>query len=292
MTVTVSAPATTANVGSGFDCVALALDLWNELEVEPGEFAVRVEGEGAGELATDRTNLAVRAFALVADPAGFRFRLVNRIPLERGLGSSAAAIAAGYAAGCAVANKLLSVSELPAAVVALDGHADNLAAAIAGGACVTWSDAGVQRVRRIADGAPLEAVAIIPATRSHTATSRGGLPATVSHGTAAVAAGRGALLGLALATGDAELFASSTADVLHEPYRTAESPLFAALKSDLPAGVRAVTLSGSGPTAIAWAGPADAAGVCRALAERFDAASVCVLAAAATGVVAREVVAP
>ena len=99
MNVAVSAPATTANLGSGFDCLALALDLWNELEVEPGEFAVRVEGEGAGELPTDRTNLAVRAFALAADPSGFRFRLVNRIPLEWGLGSSAAAIAAGYAAG-------------------------------------------------------------------------------------------------------------------------------------------------------------------------------------------------
>jgi homoserine kinase len=290
--VAVSAPATTANLGSGFDCVALALDLWNELEVEPGEFAVRVEGEGADELATDRTNLAVRAFALVADPSGFRFRQVNRIPLERGLGSSAAAIAAGYAAGCAVANKPLSVLELPAEAVALDGHADNLAAAIAGGACLTWFDAGVQRVRRIADGAPLEAVVVIPPTRSHTATSRGGLPATVSHGTAAVAAGRGALLGLALATGDAELFACSTADVLHEPYRTAESPLFATLKDDPPFGVRAVTLSGSGPTAIAWVDAADAADVCRTLGERFEEATISVLAAAATGVVAREVVAP
>ena len=292
MTVTVSAPATTANLGSGFDCLALALDLWNDLEVEPGDFAVRVEGEGAGELPTDRTNLAVRAFALAADPGGFRFRLVNRIPLERGLGSSAAAIAAGYAAGCAVANKPLSVLELPAEAVALDGHADNLAAAFAGGACLTWSDAGVQRVRRIADGAPLEAVAVIPSTRSHTATSRGGLPATVSHGTAAVAAGRGALLGLALSTGDAELFACSTADVLHEPYRTAGSPLFAALKDDPPAGVRAVTLSGSGPTAIAWVDAADVAAVCRALEERFEDATVNVLAAAATGVVAREVVVP
>jgi homoserine kinase len=292
VTVTVSAPATTANLGSGFDCVALALDLWNELEVEPGDFFVRVEGEGADELATDRTNLAVRAFALAADPAGFRFRLVNRIPLERGLGSSAAAIAAGYAAGCAVASKPLSVLELPVAAVALDGHADNLAAAFAGGACLTWSDAGVQRVRRIADGAPLEAVAVVPVSRSHTATSRGGLPANVSHETAAVAAGRGALLGLALATGDAELFVSSTADVLHEPFRTASAPLFEALKADPPSGVRAVTLSGSGPTAIAWVEAGDVAGVCRALEQRFEAATVTVLAAAATGVVAREVVVP
>jgi homoserine kinase len=153
LTVSVAAPATTANLGSGFDCVALALDLWNELEVEPGEFSVQVSGEGAGELAIDTSNLAVRAFALAADPAGFRFRLLNRIPLERGLGSSAAAIAAGYAAGCVIAGKLYSTVSLPPAAVALDGHADNLAAAFAGGACLTWSDGDVHRIRRLADGA-------------------------------------------------------------------------------------------------------------------------------------------
>lgn len=291
MTVAVSAPATTTNLGSGFDCVALALDLWNELEVEPGEFAVRVEGEGADELALDLSNLAVRAFALAANPAGFRFRLVNRIPLERGLGSSAAAIAAGYAAGCFVAGKPVSAVELPDAVVELDGHADNLAAAFSGGACLTWADRGVRQVRRLAEGAPLEAVAVIPASRGRTAALRGGLPATVTHETAAVAAARAALLGVALATGDAELFAQSTADVLHEPFRSAESPLFESLKADPPAGARAVTLSGSGPTAIAWVAAVDAATVRTALEERFEEATVTVLAAAATGVVAREVVA-
>jgi homoserine kinase len=292
VTVVVSAPATTANLGSGFDCVALALDLWNELEVEPGEFAVRVEGEGADELALDLSNLAVRAFALAANPAGFRFRLVNRIPLERGLGSSAAAIAAGYTAGCFVSGKPFSPVELPDAVVELDGHADNLAAAFSGGACLTWADRGVRHVRRLAAGAPLEAVAVIPVSRGHTATLRGGLPASVAHETAALAAARAALLGVALATGDVELFVQSTADILHEPYRTAESPLFAGLKADPPCRVRAVTLSGSGPTAIAWAAAADAAGVRDELERRFEEATVTVLAAAATGVVAREVVAP
>lgn len=291
MSVSVAAPATTANLGSGFDCVALALDLWNELEVEPGEFSVEVSGEGAGELATDMSNLAVRAFALAADPAGYRFRLLNRIPLERGLGSSAAAIAAGYAAGCVVAGKLYSTVSLPAPAVALDGHSDNLAAAFAGGACLTWSDGEVQHVRRLADGAPLTAVAVIPTTRGRTAALRGGLPATVTHETAAIAASRGALLSVGLATGDLELFVQSTTDVLHEPFRAGESPLFASLKADPPAGVHAVTLSGSGPTAIAWVAAAAAAQVRNELAERFGEATVTVLAAAATGVVAREVVA-
>jgi homoserine kinase len=291
VSVSVAAPATTANVGSGFDCVALALDLWNELEVEPGEFAVEVVGEGAGELPTDLSNLAVRAFALAADPSGYRFRLLNRIPLERGLGSSAAAIAAGYAAGCVIAGRLFSTVELPAEAVLLDGHADNLAAAFAGGACLTWADDGVQRVRRLADGAPLEAVAVIPTNRGRTAALRGGLPATVTHATAAIAASRGALLSVGLAKGDLELFVQSTDDVLHEPFRAGESALFAELKADPPAGVHAVTLSGSGPTAIAWVAAAAAAEVRNELAARFGETTVLVLAAAASGVVAREVVA-
>ncbi len=95
--VIVRAPATSANLGPAFDCAAVALELWNEVEVTDGEGVV-VEGEGAGELAADETNLAVRAYALLADPAGKRFRFTNRIPLERGLGSSAAAIALGLAA--------------------------------------------------------------------------------------------------------------------------------------------------------------------------------------------------
>ena len=187
MNVSVAAPATTANLGSGFDCVALALDLWNELEVEPGEFSVQVSGEGAGELATDMSNLVVRAFALAADPAGFRFRLLNRIPLERGLGSSAAAIAAGYAAGCVAGGKLYSTVSLPAAAVALDGHSDNLAAAFAGGACLTWSDGEVQHVRAARRRRAARGRAVIPTNRGRTAALRGGLPASVTHETAAIA---------------------------------------------------------------------------------------------------------
>ena len=91
------APATSANLGPGFDCAACAFELWNELELTDGN-GVTVEGEGADELAADVTNLAVRAYALLADPAGKQFHFVNRIPLERGLGSSAAAIALGLTA--------------------------------------------------------------------------------------------------------------------------------------------------------------------------------------------------
>ena len=108
VSVLVRAPATTANLGPGFDCAAAALDLWNELEVTPaadGEPVVTLEGEGADELPRDAGHLALRAFALVAPVEGHTFRFVNRIPLERGLGSSAATIAAGLVAGLAVAGR-------------------------------------------------------------------------------------------------------------------------------------------------------------------------------------------
>ena len=207
MTVAVSAPATTANLGSGFDCVALALDLWNELEVEPGEFAVRGGGRGRGR---------ARDSICPTSPCG-RSRWPRARPASAFASSTGSRSSAGSApaprrsppgtrrAASSPASRSRAV-ELPDAVVELDGHADNLAAAFSGGACLTWADAGVRQVRRLADGAPLEAVAVIPASRGHTATLRGGLPASVAHETAAVAAGRAALLGAALATGDVELF--------------------------------------------------------------------------------------
>ena len=123
----VRAPATSANLGPGFDCAAVALDLWNELELTEGTGVV-VEGAGAGELPEDATNLAVRAYALLADPVGKQFRFTNRIPLERGLGSSAAAIALGLAA----ARPDATPEELLAAGLELESHADNLAAAAPG----------------------------------------------------------------------------------------------------------------------------------------------------------------
>jgi len=174
--VVVRAPATSANLGPGFDCAAVALDLWNELEVTDGE-GVEVVGEGAGELPAEETNLAVRAFALLADPSGKRFRFFNRIPLERGLGSSAAAIALGLAAAAPGAK----AEELLAAGRTLESHADNLAAALVGGMTLTWEG----RIARIADALPLSPVALVPRERTSTEASRRSLPSTVPHGDAA-----------------------------------------------------------------------------------------------------------
>lgn len=266
----VRAPATSANLGPGFDCAAVALDLWNELELTDGEGVV-VEGEGAGELAEDAANLAVRAYALLADPTGKRFRFVNRIPLERGLGSSAAAIALGLAA----ARRNAGAEELLAAGLELESHADNLAAALAGGFTLTWEG----RIARIAGELPLVPVALIPHERTQTEASRSALPASVPHADAAATAARAALLAAGAAAHDTELFAAGLDDRLHEPYRP--SAALEAVRADPPRGARGATLSGSGPTVIVWA---DEAAPCAAdLAGRFPEHDVRVLSVSPRG---------
>jgi homoserine kinase len=237
MTVRVRAPATTANLGPGFDCAGAALELWNELELSPGEGPV------------DRGHLGVRAFELVAPADGWSFRFTDNIPQARGLGSSASVIALGLVAAATVAKRELTAEELLVLGVELEGHGDNLAAALVGGVCLTWGT----RIARVADATPATPVAVVPAARGLTAESRAALPKTVPHADAAFSAGRAALLGAALASGSAELFEAALADRLHEPYRATSSPLLGAIRESLPAAALGATLSGAGPTVIVWA---------------------------------------
>jgi homoserine kinase len=245
--IRVVAPASTANLGPGFDAAAAALDLWNEVVVEEARFAVEIEGEGAGELARDETHLALRAFALLAPVERYRFRFTNRVPLERGLGSSAAAIALGLVAGAAAAGRDLQADVLLALGAPLEGHADNLAAVLHGGVCLTWQWNGVPHARRIADEMPAVPVVVVPAARTSTQRSRDSLPLTVAHGDAAASAGAAALLGAAIAAGDADLLREAFNDRLHEPFRA--TPLLGLAR---PEGTIGVTLSGSGPSVVVW----------------------------------------
>ncbi len=257
MTFRVVAPATTANLGPGFDSAAAALELWNEAVVEESDDGpvVEIEGEGAGELSTDAGHLSLRAFALVASPEGYRFRFVNRIPLERGLGSSAAAIALGLVAGAAASERAIEVAELLTLGERLEGHADNLAAALLGGVAVTWLGGGGRRVARIASDLPLTPVLAVPSVRTNTARSRNGLPAMVSHEDAAVNAAHAALLGAAIASGDARLLGDAFSDRLHEQYRIDSAPLLRILRERPPADAAGITLSGSGPSVVVWVEP-------------------------------------
>jgi homoserine kinase len=250
--VIVRAPASTANLGPGFDCAAAALDLWNELHVEEGEHEVVVEGEGAGELRTDDGHLALRAFSLVAPVEKYRFRFVNRIPLERGLGSSAATIAAGLVAGRTVSGHEIPTDELLRLGLPLEGHADNLAAALQGGVCLIWQNGAGPHTARIAADLPLSPIIVVPNQRVNTLQSRGRLPKELPHGEAAAAAAQAALLGAAVASGDAKLLAEAFHDRLHEPYRAPDAPLLQELRVDPVQGQAGVTLSGSGPSVVVW----------------------------------------
>jgi homoserine kinase len=265
--VRVRAPATTANLGPGYDCAAVALDLWNELEVS--------EGEGAA----DPDHLGVQAFSRLAPIEGRRFTFVDRIPRERGLGSSASVIALGLVAAAAVAGLDPTPQEFLAEGLPLEGHPDNLAAALAGGVCLTWDG----RIARVTDNTPAVPIALVPETTVSTAAARAALPADVPHADAAFTAGRAALLGAALASGSTELFADALADRLHEPYRANGAPLLAAVREQPPAGALGSTLSGSGPTVIVWAARESASACASELGERFPDVSVLTLSVSPKG---------
>lgn len=260
----VRAPATTANLGPGFDCAAAALDLWNEVEVTEGS-----------DRPPDPGHIGIRAFGLVASPEGLSFEWIDRIPRARGLGSSAATIALGMVAAVRWMEQELSLEDLLARGGPLEGHSDNLAACLAGGVCLTWAG----KIARIADTLPLTPVAVIPRQKVKTVTARLALPPEVSHEDATFNVARAALLGAGIAGGDAALLAASFDDRLHQPYRP--SRILEAVRAQPPAGGAGATLSGSGPTVIVWAEDAEA---CAAeLADRFPDEEVLPLRVAAEG---------
>jgi homoserine kinase len=232
----VRAPATTANLGAGFDCAGLALDLWNELEL------VRDEAVPPA----DPHHLGIGAFARIAPVDGWRFDFTYRIPRSSGLGSSASLIAIGLVAGALAAGIEPDPEALLAEGLPLEGHPDNLAAALVGGATLTFDG----RIERVADDVPARPIALRPDEQVATEHSRSLLPISVPHEDAAFSAGRAALLGAALASGSETLFAAALDDRLHEPYRSA---FLAEVRGGLPGSALGATLSGSGPTVIVWA---------------------------------------
>jgi homoserine kinase len=264
LTVRVVAPASTANLGPGFDTAAAALELWNEVVVEEGT-GVEIEGEGADELPRDASHLTLRAFELFAPAGGYRFSFVNRIPLERGLGSSAAAIAMGLVAGAAVSGGSSAPGDLLRLGVPIEGHADNLAAALYGGVCFAMKRQGAIHAHRLAGDMPVAAILAVPSTRTSTAASRNGLPEHVTHADAAHNAASAAMLGAAIASGDLELLRDAFDDRLHEQYRIGNAPLLRALRDHAPDGTVGVTLSGSGPSVVVWTEHGRVSDVARAL---------------------------
>lgn len=273
--VRVRVPATSANLGPGFDALGLALARHDVVEVRAlasDEVVVEVEGEGAGEVPGDETHLVVRALREALDVAGapqtgLHLRCVNRIPHGRGLGSSAAAVVAGIVAARALVADPAVLDDATALRLAsaIEGHPDNAAPALLGGATVAWVAGGPVRGARAVrlDVHPdLRATVLVPSARLATSRARGVLPATVPHADAAFNAGRSALLVEAL-TRRPDLLLEATEDRLHQDYRADVMAASAEVVGALRAEGIAATVSGAGPTVLVLSDAAEAERVTR-----------------------------
>lgn len=272
--VAVKVPATSANLGPGFDSLGLALNLFDEIAVHAvtGATSVVIEGEGAGSVDTGENNLVVRALRIGLDhvgapQVGIRMHCTNRIPHGRGLGSSAAAIVAGLTLARALVGdpEVLAAGDLLQLSTDMEGHPDNVAPAILGGATVAWMDHGVAGALSVTPPEGIAPVAFIPAFELSTSKARAALPAQVPHSDAAANAGRAALLAAVLAGGQSryvrgeadagsggvhELLMAGTEDRLHQEYRRgAMEPSLALVDWLREAGFAAV-ISGAGPTVL------------------------------------------
>ena len=286
--VTVSAPASSATLGPGYDCLGVALPLRNEVEVvrRPGPLAVSVSGEGEDALPCDATNLVVRSFAEVWDGPldGLAFRMRNEVPLESGTGSSSAAIVAGLAAGLALQERPHGVEELIALAAPLEGHPDNVAAAIAGGFTLAL-DGEAPLVRRIEPPAGLGFVLVVPDHALGTTESRKSLRPDVPRADAVYSLQRTALLVYALATGQLASRHRALDDRLHQPDRAPLTPMFCRLQEHLPdLGAFGCTLSGAGPSTLLWVRSERAEAIAAQVAELLPHAQVRALAPDPAGV--------
>jgi homoserine kinase len=259
--VTVTVPATSANLGPGFDCLGLALDLRDTLVAEVAdELTVAVVGEGADDLPRDETHLVLRAmdaaFAVMGvQPAGVRLECRNVIPQSRGLGSSSAAIVGGIVLARALVRDGRDRLDDGAALAlanALEGHPDNVAPALFGGLVVCGQDDEDVWADQTPVDERVSAVVFVPPEGVRTEVARGLLPATVPHAAAAANSGRAALLVAALG-GAPDRLLRATEDFLHQDFREPAMPASLAFMRALRAdGVPAV-ISGAGPTVLAFA---------------------------------------
>jgi homoserine kinase len=281
--ISVDVPATTANLGAGFDALALALDLAVIVHVEAVDLrhgpAVRVEvrDEGAGQLPTGRRNRFVSslvdglaAAGLDGDAVGWRVQMVNAIPISRGLGSSASATVAALVVADSLSGGALGQSRILELADRAEGHADNAAAALLGGFCVTTHAVEGPRAVRFDPPEGLLAALYIPDRPLSTSAMRGALPRSVPFRDAVHNVGAAAITVAALAQGRVELLGVGTTDRLHEPYRASVYPelpeLVAAARG---AGAMGACLSGAGSTVVAFCdAPVAAATVASAMERR------------------------
>ncbi|MGB9376709.1 MAG: homoserine kinase [Mycobacteriales bacterium] len=262
--VRVRVPATSANLGPGFDAFGLALSLYDDVVVRVADSGLEVDvaGEGADVVPRNARNLVVKAlrttFAeLGGHPRGLEVVCANRIPQSRGLGSSAAAIVAGVVAARALVlggEELLDQQGALSLAARIEGHPDNVAACLLGGLTIAWTESGVARAISLDPSATLRPVLFVPTTKSSTARARKVLPETVPHADAAANAARAALLIPAL-TDRPDLLMAATEDRLHQDARAPSMPRTTSLLRKLRADSIPAVVSGAGPAVLALVTP-------------------------------------
>lgn len=256
----VRVPATSANLGPGFDSVGLALGCYDDVIARIGENGAQVDvaGEGADDVPLGEDHLIVQsmraAFELMGgQPRGIDLVCANRIPHGRGLGSSSAAICAGILLARALVlggEDLLPDAQLLPLANEIEGHPDNVAACLLGGMTIAWIEDGAARAVRLRPDPALRVLAFIPQTTASTKAARGLLPEQVPFADAVFNTSRAALL-VAAMTGSPESLLAATDDRLHQPYRTSAMPESARLVAELRAQGIAAMISGAGPSVLA-----------------------------------------
>lgn len=264
--VTVRVPATSANLGPGFDTLGMALSYYDELEVEavPGTGAiVEVSGEGAGEVATDESNLVVRSIAYTfkhygQSLPGLRLRAKNIIPHGRGMGSSGAAVVSGIVAAKGLLSGVVDMTDQDLLQIAteIEGHPDNVAPALFGGLTIAWEDESGPHFKKLFVHRGIAPLELVPNFKMSTALARSLQPDSVPHSDAVFNVSRSALL-IAALTQSPDLLLSATEDKLHQDYRAAAMPETNALIQVLRDAGHAAVVSGAGPSVLVLAtGPA------------------------------------
>jgi len=268
MKIAIKIPATSANLGPGFDTLGLALDLWNESVFELSEqLSISVEGEGVGIISEGEDNLIIQAAMKLAELAekelpAFTLKCVNNIPMSSGLGSSSAAILTGLLGASALLGDPFSRAQILDIAAEMEGHADNVSPALLGGLTLSCVDveAGKAIVRQIPIGTDVHITVVLPDFHLPTKEARAALPKQFSMKDAVHNISHAALVLEAFRCGDLSLLGDAMTDTLHQPYRLKLIPgAQSAMDAAKEAGASAVALSGAGPSLIAFSSNAESA---------------------------------
>ena len=277
--VTVKVPATSANLGPGFDTLGMALSYYDELEVEAVDgtgAVVEVIGEGAGVVPTDASNLVVRSIAYTFEKFGqpvpaFKLKAHNIIPHGRGMGSSGAAVVSGIVAAQGLLQGVVTMSaeDLLEIATELEGHPDNVAPALFGGLTIAWEDEEGPHFKKLFVHRGVSPLELVPTFTMSTELARSLQPASVPHDDAVFNVSRSALL-IAALTQSPELLLAATEDRLHQGYRAAAMPETDALVRLLRENGHAAVVSGAGPSVLVLASdPAERVAAAKLAAEHY-----------------------